>query len=50
MAKTMVEELRKFSGTDHGDLCDAAEDGIGAGGGDSSFSPEDDVTPCRPSR
>lgn len=39
MAKTMVEELRKFSGTDLGDLCDAAEDGIRAGGGFGWLTP-----------
>ncbi|QEX19854.1 hypothetical protein FRZ44_51690 [Hypericibacter terrae] len=39
MAKTVVELLKKYSGTDLADLCDAAEDGIRAGGGFGWLTP-----------
>lgn len=39
MAKTAVEELTKFAATDLADLCDAAEDGIRAGGGFGWLTP-----------
>ena len=37
MAKPAVEELKKFAGTELADLCDAAEDGVRAGGGFGCF-------------
>ncbi|MGH6939767.1 N-acetyltransferase family protein [Hypericibacter sp.] len=39
MAKTVVELLKKYSSTDLADLCDAAEDGIRAGGGFGWLTP-----------
>ena len=39
MAATTVERLRAFRGNDLGDLCDAAEAGIEAGGGFGWLTP-----------